>query len=51
VLSGLIIRGFAGIVSAFGIGARALHTGNLHSYVYWFLIGAALFWAFAAGVF
>ena len=51
VISGLIVRGLAGVVAAFGIGARALHTGNLHSYVYWFLIGAALFWAFAAGVF
>ncbi|HUG12159.1 MAG TPA: NADH-quinone oxidoreductase subunit L [Opitutaceae bacterium] len=51
VLSGLIVRGLAGVVAAFGIGARALHTGNIHSYVYWFLIGAALFWAFAAGVF
>jgi len=51
VLAGLIVRGAAGIVAAFGIGARALHTGSLHAYVYWFLIGAALFWAFAAGVF
>jgi NADH-quinone oxidoreductase subunit L len=51
VISGLIVRGLAGVFAAFGIGARALHTGNLHSYVYWFLIGAALFWAFAAGVF
>jgi NADH-quinone oxidoreductase subunit L len=51
VISGLIIRGLAGVVAAFGIGARALHTGSIHSYVYWFLLGAALFWAFAAGVF
>ena len=51
VLAGLIVRGVAGIAAAFGIGFRALHTGSLHSYVYWFLIGAALFWAFAAGVF
>jgi NADH-quinone oxidoreductase subunit L len=51
VISGLIVRGLAGVVAAFGIGARALHTGSIHSYVYWFLLGAALFWAFAAGVF
>ncbi len=50
-LAGLIVRGLAGFVAALGIGARALHTGSLHSYVYWFLIGAALFWAFATGVF
>ena len=34
-----------------GIGARALHVGSLHAYVYWFLIGAVLLWAYAAGVF
>jgi NADH-quinone oxidoreductase subunit L len=28
-----------------------LYTGSLHTYVYWFLLGAALLWAFAAGVF
>ena len=50
-LAGLIIRGFAGIVGMIGYGARALHTGSLHAYVFWFLFGAALLWAFAAGVF
>jgi NADH-quinone oxidoreductase subunit L len=32
-----------------GIGARALHVGSLHAYVYWFLAGAAVLWAFAGG--
>jgi NADH-quinone oxidoreductase subunit L len=50
-LAGLIIRGFAGFVGLVGYGARALHTGSLHAYVFWFLFGAALLWAFAAGVF
>ena len=50
-LAGLLIRGFAGLVGLVGYGARALYTGSLHTYVYWFLIGAALLWAFAAGVF
>jgi NADH-quinone oxidoreductase subunit L len=50
-LSGLIIRGLAGFVGLFGLGARALHVGNLHAYVYWFLLGAVAFWAIAAGVF
>jgi NADH-quinone oxidoreductase subunit L len=48
-LSGLIIRGLSGVVGLVGIGARALHTGSLHTYVYWFLFGAAVLWAFAGG--
>ena len=48
-LSGLIIRGLAGAVGLVGLGTRALHTGSLHAYVYWFLFGAAVLWAFAGG--
>jgi NADH-quinone oxidoreductase subunit L len=48
-LSGLIIRGLSGVVGLIGIGARALHVGSLHAYVYWFLFGAALLWAYATG--
>ena len=50
-LAGLIIRGFAGLVGLVGYGARALYVGSLHVYVYWFLLGAVVLWAFAAGVF
>jgi NADH-quinone oxidoreductase subunit L len=50
-LAGLIIRGLAGFVGLVGYGARAFYTGSLHTYVYWFLLGAVLLWAFAAGVF
>ncbi len=50
-LAGLIVRGLAGIVGLFGMGARALHVGSLHAYVYWFLIGAVLVWGFASGLF
>ncbi len=50
-LAGLIIRGLAGVVGLFGIGARALHTGSLHAYVYWFLLGAVMLWGFAGGLF
>ncbi len=50
-LAGLIIRGLAGVVGLIGLGARALYTGSLHTYVYWFLLGAVVLWAFAAGVF
>jgi NADH-quinone oxidoreductase subunit L len=50
-LAGLVIRGGAGLVGLVGYGARALFTGSLHTYVYWFLLGAALLWAYALGVF
>jgi NADH-quinone oxidoreductase subunit L len=50
-LGGLIVRGGARLVGLLGLGARALHVGSLHAYVYWFLIGAALLWAYAAGAF
>jgi len=51
VLAGLIIRGLAGIIGLFGLGARALHVGSLHAYVYWFLLGSVLLWAYAGGLF
>ncbi len=51
VLAGAIIRGLAGFAGLVGYGARALYTGSLHAYVYWFLLGAALLWAYAAGLF
>jgi len=50
-LAGLIVRGFAGVVGLFGIGARALHVGKLNAYVYWFLFGVVVLWLFAAGIF
>jgi NADH-quinone oxidoreductase subunit L len=50
-LAGLIIRGFAGLVGLVGYGARALYTGGVHVYVYWFLLGAVVLWSFATGVF
>jgi len=49
LLSGLIIRGSSWMVGLVGIGARALHVGSLHAYVYWFLFGSAILWAYAAG--
>jgi NADH-quinone oxidoreductase subunit L len=49
-LAGLIIRGLAGVVGLFGLGARALHVGNVNAYVYWFLLGVVVLWGFAAGI-
>ena len=50
VLAGAVVRGLAGAAEVVGFGARALHTGRLSTYVYWFLGGVAVLWAFAAGV-
>ena len=49
-LSGIVVRGLAGATEMFGFGIRALHTGRLSTYVYWFLGGVVVLWAFAAGV-
>ena len=49
-LSGVIIRGLAGVVGLIGLGTRALHVGNANAYAYWFLLGIAVLWAFATGV-
>jgi NADH-quinone oxidoreductase subunit L len=49
LLSGAIVQGVAGAVGLVGLGAGALFTGSLHAYVYWFLLGAVVLWAFAAG--
>ncbi len=49
-LAGLIVRGLAGFVGLFGLGARALHVGKLNVYVYWFLGGVVVLWLFAKGV-
>jgi NADH-quinone oxidoreductase subunit L len=49
-LAGVIVRGLAGIVGLFGLGARALHVGNLNAYAYWFLLGIVGLWAYVTGV-
>ena len=49
ILSGLIVRGGAGMFGLVGLVTRALHVGSLHVYVYWFLLGLLLFGAFAFG--
>jgi NADH-quinone oxidoreductase subunit L len=49
-LAGAVVRGVAGIVEFVSFGIRALHTGRLSNYVYWFLGGVVVLWAYAAGV-
>ncbi len=47
-ISGFMVRVSAGAVGLAGLAARALHTGSLHAYVYWFLGGAVFLWFYAA---
>jgi NADH-quinone oxidoreductase subunit L len=49
-LSGLVVRGAGGLAEGVSSGLRALHTGRISTYVYWFLFGVAVFWAYAAGI-
>jgi NADH-quinone oxidoreductase subunit L len=47
-ISGFIVRGTAGFTGGLSLAARALHTGSLHTYVYWFLGGSVLLWFLAS---
>lgn len=49
LISGLLVRGSAGVAALAGMAARHSHTGNLAAYVWWFLVGLVLFGAFAGG--
>jgi len=51
LISGLMVRGSAGIAAVIGFIGRSLHVGSIHGYVYWFAAGALVFWAVAAGLF
>ena len=47
-ISGIIVRGTAGVTGLVGLATRSLHTGSLHAYVYWFLGGAVVLWFLAS---
>jgi NADH-quinone oxidoreductase subunit L len=48
-ISGLLVRGSAGLAGLLGMGARRLHTGSVATYVWWFFAGLVLFGAYAGG--
>lgn len=47
LISGLFVRGTAGVVGLLSLLSRDRHTGSIHTYVYWFLLGLLIFSAFA----
>jgi len=49
-ISGLMVRGAAGILGLVGLGARALHTGSIHGYVFWFFFGLVALWLLSVGL-
>ena len=49
-VSGLLVRGAAGMVGLVGLGTRALHTGSIHGYVYWFFFGLVALWLLSIGL-
>jgi NADH-quinone oxidoreductase subunit L len=51
LFAGWFIRGGSMVIGYLGMGARLLHGGKLHVYVYWILLGVVLLWGFSAGVF
>ena len=51
LIKGVLVRGSAGVVGIFSMASKSLHVGNIHGYVYWFLIGMIFFWVVATGLF
>ncbi len=50
LISGVLVRGTAGVVGLLGIVARLMHTGNVHAYVWWFFAGILILGAYAFGL-
>ena len=50
-ISGLLVRGSAGIAGLMAIIGRAFYVGKIHAYAFWFVAGTIGFLAYALGVF
>jgi NADH-quinone oxidoreductase subunit L len=48
-ISGVLVRGTAGVAGLLGVIARRMHTGSVATYVWWFFAGLVLFGAYAGG--
>ena len=47
-VSGLMVRGSAGIAGLFALLARVCYVGKIHAYAFWFVLGTLGFLAYAA---
>ncbi len=50
-ISGLMVRGSAGIAGIFALIGKACYIGKIHAYALWFILGTLGFLAYAAGLF
>lgn len=50
-ISGLMVRGSAGISGLFALIGKAFYTGKIHAYSFWFIAGTISFLAYALGLF
>ena len=50
-ISGLMVRGSAGIAGIFALIGKACYIGKIHAYSLWFILGTLGFLAYAAGLF
>ena len=49
-ISGLLVRGSAGISALFALLAKACYVGKIHAYSFWFILGTLGFLAYAVGL-
>jgi len=50
-ISGLMVRGSAGIAALLSLLAKACYIGKINAYAFWFLVGTIGFLGYAAGFF
>ncbi|MAL86294.1 MAG: NADH-quinone oxidoreductase subunit L [Opitutae bacterium] len=50
-ISGLMVRGAAGISGLFALLGKTFYTGKIHSYSFWFIAGTIGFLIYASGIF
>jgi NADH-quinone oxidoreductase subunit L len=46
-ISGLMVRGSAGIAALFALLGKSFYSGKIHSYSFWFVLGTLGFLAYA----
>jgi NADH-quinone oxidoreductase subunit L len=49
-ISGLMVRGSAGVSALFALLAKACYVGKIHAYSFWFVVGTIAFIAYAVGL-
>ena len=49
-ISGLLVRGSAGVAALFSMLAKVCYVGKIHAYAFWFILGTVGFLLYAAGL-